>query len=482
VTHRLPIRLSSRYVLLIAVLLFLFGFALRILNLSSTSLWIDDILTYQTLVQADTIDGFLQGMVERKIHVPAYFAVSSLYPGEYTDFSLRYPNVLWGMLAIAITMRLVGRFTGQRELVVLVGVLLVVHPHFILLSREARPYPMSMFFTTASSYVFLRWLDYHTRQHWRSGLFLLVSLITYLTHYATLLLIPAQLVYLLWRLSRGLINRRTLFKWLIVQAIAVAPTIAWEAFFLAPRRDPSVLTWIISLTPEHLWQGIVQLYLGLFSPNLPTIFQVVVLFLGIVGFLLFMRRGKFALYWCLLTIVPLIGLVVISQIRPLFYARYLSVTLPIYLLTLVLGWYHIIGMLRSYRPVQWAVMGLIVLSIFKALSFSAEQFRDRSYARREWREVMAYIEQEALPGDVIVTHPLYVDAPEYYQTRDDVVIMQPDEVRQLIGTYQVTSDPPYDRMWFIITSEGMFLRDIATYYGIDLDLTGFSTRLILVEK
>lgn len=471
---------SPRTYLLLTTYLLLFAFALRTFNLNQTSLWIDDILTYQTLSQADSIDGFLQGMIERKIHVPAYFAVSSLYPAEHSDFSLRYPNVLWSLLTIAVLMRLTGRLYRRRELALLVGGLLVLHPHFILLSREARPYPMSMLLTTLSSYLFLLWISRQSLNLRQTTAFTLTSLVTYLTHYATLVLIPAQLLYLLWGISRKQITHQVLVKWMVIQALALTPTLIWEVFILSPRRDPSVLTWILPVTPDRLWQGIVQLYMGFFPTHQPGVFQVAVMVIGILGFLLFIRRIRYGGYGVLLTIVPLIGLVLISQIRPLFYARYLSVTQPFYLLTLVLGWWQIWEYLGRRRLLRWGLAGLVALSILNMLAFSTEQFQTQSYARREWREAMAYIEANAQAGDVIVTAPSYIEAPEYYATRDDLIILQADAVNDLIRTYNTSSTPPFPRMWFIITPEGLQLQGVARYYGTELELFSYTTNILLV--
>lgn len=481
-TQRLHFKISYRVFLTIAVYILLFGFTLRIVNLSKTSLWIDDILTYSTLQQADSLDGFLQGMIERKLHVPAYFAVSSLYPGDHNDFSLRYPNVLWSMLAIAMIIRLTGGLYQRRELGLLAGILLVIHPHFILISREARPYPMGIFFTTASSYLFLRWLDARTHHTRQTLVFGLMSLITYLTHYATLILIPAQLGYILWRKITKKESSRTLILWMVIQCIAVLPTICWEVLILAPRRSASVLTWVLPVTPESLWAGVAQLYIGLFPPHTPTVFQIFALLLGLVGFLWYLRQTRYGVYWLLLTIAPIIGIVIVSLIRPLFYARYLSVMQSFYLLTLLLGWWHIWRHLKAYRIVQWGLVLVIGLAFINALAFSAGQFQTQSFARREWREVMAYIEAQAQPDDVIITHPSYVLAPEHYQTRDDIVILQPDEITELINNYFVTDTPLYQRMWFIITPEGFQLQAVANYYGVDEQLTSYSTRLLFVEN
>jgi uncharacterized membrane protein len=475
-------RLSFRLYLMLAVYMLLFAFALRVIHLSQTSLWIDDILTYNTLAKSDSIEGFVQGVIDRKIHVPAYFAVSRLYPDKHNDFSVRYPNVLWGLLAIAILMQVVKRFYGRAELALLAGLILVVHPYFILLSREARPYPMSMMLTLSASYLFLRWMSQATLNRRQVVGLLLVLMLAYLTHYATLLLIPAQLLTIGWQVWRKRLPRKSWGIGFLIQGVAVVPTVYWEVFVSSPNRSPSVLTWIAPLTPGRLLEGVSQLFIGTFTPHMPTLFQVIAVGLGIIGFLVFMRHIQYSGYWLLLTIIPLIGLVIVSQIRPLFYARYLSITQPMYLIVIVLGWWQVWERLKKQRLLQWTLIGLIGLSILSALTFSAMQFSTQSYARREWKQAFAYIEEHAQSGDWIVVHPSYIGAPRHYITRDDLVIMPPDDIITLTNTYFQNDNPPANRMWFVITPESFRLHDIAHYYGTDLELYNYTTHIFLVEQ
>jgi uncharacterized membrane protein len=475
-------RLSFRRYLMLAVYLLLFAFALRVINLSQTSLWIDDILTYNTLAKSDSIEGFVQGVIDRKIHVPAYFAVLRLYPGEHNDFSVRYPNVLWGLLAIAVLMRTVKRFYGRTELALLAGLLLVVHPYFILLSREARPYPMSMVLTLSASYLFLLWMARTTLNRRQAIGLLLVSMLAYLTHYATLVLIPAQLLFIGWLIWRKRLPRQSFALGLMIQGVAVAPTVYWELFVSGPNRSQSVLTWIAPLTPGRLLEGISQLFIGTFPPYMPTLFQVLAVGLGILGFLIFMRRIQYSGYWFLLTITPIVGLIIVSQIRPLFFARYLSITQPMYLLVVILGWWQVWVWLAKRRLLRSMLMGLIGLSLWSALTFSATQFSTQSYARREWKQAFEYIETQAQSGDWIVVHPSYIAAPRHYITRDDLVIMPPDDIINLSNTYFQSQQPPADRMWFVITPEAFRLQEIARYYGTTLELYNYTTYLFLVER
>jgi hypothetical protein len=475
-------RLSFSLYIILAVYLLLLAFALRIFHLSQTSLWIDDILTYNTLAKSDSIEGFVQGVVDRKIHVPAYFAISRLYPGENTDFSVRYPNVLWGLLAIAILMRIVKRFYRRTDLALLVGLLLVVHPYFILLSREARPYPMSMVLTLTASYLFLFWMTRATLNRRQAFGYLLVLMLTYLTHYATLIVIPAQLLTIGWLTWRKRLHYRTFFTGLLIHAIAVTPTIYWELFISSPSRSPSVLTWIAPLSLGRLLEGISQLFIGTFSPHMPTLFQVMAAGLGILGFVLFSHRIRFSGYWILLTIVPIIGLVIVSLIRPLFYARYLSITQPMFLLVVVLGWWQIWLGLANRQWMRWILMLLIGLSIGSELVFSAIQFKTLSYARREWKEAFAYIEDHAQADDWIVVHPSYIAAPRHYITREDLVIMPPDIGQEFINSPFRDETRPADRIWFVTRAETGTLQAIAQYYGTSLEKYSYTTNIFLVDQ
>jgi len=100
-----------------------------------------------------------------------------------------------------------------------------------------------------------------------------------------------------------------------------------------------------------------------------------------------------ALIWLLLwAFVPLVGLYLISLIRPIFQLRtVITASLPIYLL---ISW----GVTRAAKKNlnRWLLVPTLAVMLISLFNF----YFDPVYAKPAWREAAAYVREQAQPHDI----------------------------------------------------------------------------------
>ncbi|QDK82534.1 phospholipid carrier-dependent glycosyltransferase [Spirosoma sp. KCTC 42546] len=139
-----------------------------------------------------SIDDFIGANIRGDIgNSPSYYAVLWLWTKLFglSDFSLRFPSVLFSTLLVGLVFLFVRRHFKSERLALLSALLTAVEPFFIAYSHMARNYSMSFFLTLLATHLFLLILDQH-----RSGqavnkrllVYGLVFVMALLSHYLTI--------------------------------------------------------------------------------------------------------------------------------------------------------------------------------------------------------------------------------------------------------------------------------------------------------
>lgn len=226
----------------IVLSLLVLAFALRVLSLSAQSLWWDEAFTWQTTSHGLT--NFWQMLLIGDRNPPLYFASVVMWGSfaGWSEFSLRFVSVAWGMVALAflfnLAKRLYNTVAGWWTLA-----LAAVAPALVVYAQEARMY--AAFYTLTVATLYFAWRVFETgtpkskTQNLRLTLaFLLSEAALLLTHYFAIpLVVTLNLLALV-----VLIQRRARFaayiKWIGGQILAALPIAIW--------------TWIIFTTPGSL--------------------------------------------------------------------------------------------------------------------------------------------------------------------------------------------------------------------------------------
>lgn len=389
-----PRTLDSRAVLLWGGLLLIVALSigLRTWDLGSPNLWVDEVRT-EYRAQAP-IEDSLRNMLRSGNQGPVYYVLMRPFTTE-TEFQLRFPNVLIGTLGILGLMLMAQRMTGSLGIALWVGLLMAVNPFHIMLSRNARAYPLVFLLTLAVMASFF-WLLAGKRSRATWVTFTAASSLAYMTHYTTGALAVAQFIILALNFKRYAGMIRT---WVIAQIIAVLPFGIW-GLMIVSTMESTTENWTegpsLFSVPITLW-NLVFGYDGSFSIYLLPAMLIVALGLGLGAWWAWKERQQdvnrfYMLVLVLATIVP-VTLVSVT-ITPAYKDRYFTVMQPALILLLVMGLH------RLHRPQLFhGAMGLlVVVSLFNIGTL----LHAGDHHRTDWDELTAAYVAGYQPGDGLI--------------------------------------------------------------------------------
>ena len=146
------------------------------------------------------------------IHPPLYYVLMHFWVKifGFSDFSLRYPSVIFGILSVVVTFMLARELFNQK--IALLSSYFVGMSEFVIFnSKEARHYSMLLFLATLSTYYFVKFLK---SKRSNTFLYILVSVLAIYTHYYFIFVIVLQnLLFVLFY------DRNKLFSWIKTQAL-----------------------------------------------------------------------------------------------------------------------------------------------------------------------------------------------------------------------------------------------------------------------
>ena len=303
-------------------LLLLLAFVLRVWEVGAADLTFDEVATF--FVAHRSVGEMLRYVMgAAREHPPVYYVLMSLWMrwAGTSEFAVRYPSVLIGVLAVVWSFR-VGRRLGPRG-----GwwsaVLCTVLPFSLWMGRTGRMYGLVLLLTLMVMESWLCWLE---RPGWRRWLgFVALSLIAALTHYYLALLWPVQalLLLLLPRATRPIRQpwlATALGIGLIVGAfVAVSPGIRAMALDVV-RRFPGrlwrVQAWGFVLADFYFWG---------YRPELAWLVWVG-LGLTLIGWIVCARRTP--LIGVLLAAWGIVPLLLASLVPESLETRYLTPIFP----------------------------------------------------------------------------------------------------------------------------------------------------------
>ena len=112
-------------------------------------------------------------------------------------------------------------------------------------------------------------------------------------------------------------------------------------------------------------------------------------------------------------VVPPVVTFLVSLRLPTYLDRYISLSLPPFLLLVAIGIYQI-------RPLIWRWIGVVFILFTMGSGLFRVYFDDTVYYRADWRAVGAYLEENVAPTDVIAPWFFQNLIPMYFYYRGDV--------------------------------------------------------------
>jgi 4-amino-4-deoxy-L-arabinose transferase-like glycosyltransferase len=360
----------------------------------------------------------------------------------HSEFALRFVSLWFGVLAVALVVRLGFRLELPLSAALVAGALMALSPYGVWHSQDARMYSLSLALTLASTWLAVEWLQRRGSQEtlaWAVA-YLAVSWLALHTHYFNLFVLVAQSLVVL---TYTFLHRRlwrTLFAWASLQLILAL----------------IYLPWLLPALPTLMGYGgngdspgfgaLLGRSLSVFAvgESVPAgqrpgwaILALLLLWLG--GLQLWMEgpNGRRALwllafYLC----IPLLATWYSAQQRPIFNERYLIAAAPPFYLLIAMAVYFTSQSLirpRTQSPnlsislLAWALL----LLLLTGMSFSLHRhYTDPAYSKtRGWRELATRIEQltAQFPPDQVRLVQNFPDPTlwYYYQGSVEHVVLPP---------------------------------------------------------
>ena len=361
------------------------GLALRLRDLGTRSLWVDELFSVGLAAQnPSTILTVLYG---EEANMALYYGFMFLWirlVGAGADEAwMRLPSVFFGIMGLWALYRLGSRLDRPATGLVAAS-LAAVNAYHVEMSQEARAYTMWAALVTLSWVAFVDALDSGQRRAWLR--YVAWTALAFYAHLFTLFVVAAQVVVVALR-TRG-------SEWRVLVASGVCVVALCTPFvpFFLTNSDGSQILHVRESGPQDLF-NLLRLFAGASTPLLAayTVLALVGIGVGVRRAARARRRADFGraaapLLWLL---VPVLTIFLLSYVKPMFKERYLFGAMPAFPLLAALG-------LMALRPVLvrplvlLGIVGLAVVPIANGLEIRQNE---------NWRGAVAYLDASVRPGD-----------------------------------------------------------------------------------
>lgn len=394
---------------------------MRLGGLDRLSYWFDE--TFSVVYARQPVAALLGPNVEQAHHPPLYYLLLHYWmaAGGEGEAWTRLLSALAGILTIPV-LYYMGRALGGHRVGLLAAWLLALLPWHVWYSQETRMFSLVCLLGTAAVALAGAW---RRRPTWLlAGAYVVVTAAGLYTEYAMFFLWPLLSLLVL---VGGLPTRRVLAAWLALQGaviLAYLPQWGYALAFVGVYLDPRHAQSRYGIDPA-LW-GLLEIGGGLVA-------------LALLGGLAWVARPRWA---ALRPRLPLLGGLILAgglglMLIPsgLAVKRALLVAAP--LICLAGAW----AIVETRRPARWqaAALGLAVLGCAVTVIGQPKQ---------DWRALLAQIDTQARPGDVIILTPAwYREAVIYYDRAHlPLVPLNPPDLKPALSTRLRA----YPRAWVIV--------------------------------
>lgn len=449
--------LSSTARLLILALL-LGAWALRLYRLDFQDIWWDEARNIDVATRAF---GQIAVAPELDIHPPLYFYILHLWTrlAGAAAFAARGLSAWFGLLVLALVYRLGRGLAAGREgqLAGIMALLLATFSPFGLAeAQETRMYTLAWALLAAAMLALWRALpDRGSNFHRRLADFLpfaLLAALSLLSHYATAVALAAWSLWLLvWALSgrRPWARLRVLLGAGLLVALICLPVVPIALRQIPGYDNPNLVLPGLGPYLSRLAQAFT---LGEFAPASvwPLAGWVWLALAGGGGVMAIAGSGSMSgrknlqlrwSRWSLLASWLLGGLAIFYGIlvaRSAFDPRYISTVLPP--LWALAGW-GLAGWARLWKPLPWLAVALLLALTLPALR---ADLLDPAHFREDMRGVVAYLEANSTPEDVILVDQRYPFGFYWPRWNGDFYGFPPDQPENVAPAQYLFVDLTHD--------------------------------------
>ena len=447
--------IRTRKAILLLLLVVALGSLLRIYGLGAECIWADE--AHSVAVSSRTLTLTIKGAITGN-HTPLYFVILNFWMGLFgtSEAAVRALSAIVGILSILTIYRIgCALFNSKVGLISsFLSAISLFHIHF---AQEARPYSLLMFLSLVSFLFFIQILKQDRKWHYLG--YLLTSALMVNTHLFGLLIIAAQIFFLLLFWARYSPQR---FKLLTVQEaaiIAVLPTVV----LLGGQ--------FMSMVREGFWIG--EPSLGSISRTLATfagggdILLPIYLCLAVIApFSVRRMEVKWmlrkpleslksvsrnirleALHEILLLVtwlfLPIVLVFIVSKlIIPIYVNRYLIEVSPALYLLVAKG----LSNLKAKKVIYPVLLIIVLLAVPNLANYYTH------YQKQQWNKAAELIELNTQENDVIIIpHGTLVQhAFNYYYQGELEQFRIRSEDTQEIATLVNEATSEKERLWLVL--------------------------------
>lgn len=386
-----------------------------------------------------------------------HFVIALLGTSEQ---AIRLPSLVATMMAASLTAVLGRRLALMAALPapsltgLLAGVLLTALPRTTYYAQDARPYALVTLFAVTATYLLVRVVA-DDRPRWWAG-YCAALVATGAFNVFALLLVGAHALTLLTVRARVRLRR-----WL---AVVAATALALSPMLYYCYLQRSSVGWL----SRPGWHALAKLMISFADPKALVPLVAVIALCGVIAG--WRRSGQRELTLTAVTLpwllLPTALLLAVSQVHPVYNARYVAFSLPALALLVAAGlsWFAQVvarSPVAKINPaLAWAPPILIIVLI-GALLFRPQWAVRRPNSRPDnLRQVTAVIAVNERPGDAVFFIPSKLRAAKYTDTavwarlRDIALARSPAASASLAGT-QVSPAlltrrfAGVDRLWLV---------------------------------
>jgi mannosyltransferase len=399
------------------------GVLTRFVGLGRESIWLDEATS---LIIARMSPSSVVAWAAADIHPPLYYLVLHFWLcwGD-SEFAVRALSASLGVATVVVVYALACELFDKR-VGLLSAFLFSLAPLHVWYSQEARMYVMVTMLSLLASYLLVKALRGPGQGRlWVT--YVLVSALALYTHYFALfalLFCNLFALYRMWRHGTG-----TWRKWLKAQLAVALLFLPWM-----PILYRQVTTggggWVERAIGRPTLQSLLDTWLkfsvGLDSGLYPVLLRRIAYVLLFASLLVAILRvlwpmrdkhpdslagDREGVLFCLVgAALPVLGIWLLSQFKPMYSIRYLLVFMPLYWILVAYG----IGGLphQGFRAAVTTLL-LVTLVVGNYMAWRVEQNPD-------WRGTASHVLQRARPGDVVLFSPRWNVKPFEYYNRAQV--------------------------------------------------------------
>lgn len=445
----------SRWLILCGICIL--GLGLRLWGLTSESIWLDEASSLS--IARMPVPDLVNYLAAQDVHPPLYFTLLHVWQNLGADaFTLRLLSVILGVLSLPVVYGL-GRELLSWRAGIVGALLLAVSPLHIYYSQMVRMYVLLVLVVTLAFFALVRAIRTGRGLWW--GAYVIAAALSVYTHTFAWVALPAHNMLVLFLVLRERPAQRQLRAWLLANLIVALLALPWLPALVAQQsgegpgwlRDadaPAVTAFISTIGKFTLGEtvGALPRTLRMVGYALCGLLLASAVLERRPGFPYVRPTRRLGTWICLLYLaVPLIGVWLLSQIRPVYVTRYLLPFVVPYLLALAAG----IASLRPAVARYGAALALMaIMGIGVWMQVDTLQVDD-------WRAAADYVVARSQPGDTVIFSPAWYEAPfEFYAqgrvpglTASRDVLADPQQACQLAAAIpgRLWMVKPYAHHW-----------------------------------